>query len=577
MSESVKPVEKRSFKRGFAALKTLTVMQLKEKMDVSYLRDFKQTLFHVIFFLLEFVAIAAICYLLFFFANFLKVFDMATGRIPETVLATVFAVMMGLSIVFTTIGLVKSLYLSKDNQVLLTLPSLPSTVFLSKLLVYYVYEIRKNFLFLVPLFCAYGLFLGYPIYYFPWIMVFFVFIAAIPVLLAALLSMPALFVFLILKKSKILQYILLGLLFAALAALVFYVVSLLPKEINFLKNGFPRKAVVDITTTVSKWVPPVAWLTSLLLGNPYALISEQAGDYVVYTTKPQLFTAGTFPIAIGLLVSIALLVILCFALSKPLFYKMASKPFEFTKRTKITPKDNKPTPLFLSAVKKEWLISLRDNSILQLIAQLLVIMPLAIVFLNSLYKAMAKDSIGIQMTVAFNFLIIMLFMLSANIRLSSAYSQDGFSAYLNKIQPSNYGPLLFAKLTINIVMGLVASVIISAVYDVYALPHTVNVPLFSVTIYGFFIAHLFWSAELDIMNPQYMQYATFSEQSNNPNENKSSLLVFVISFLAAIAIFLLALESVSAVWIKASLFAVAFAALRIFVFFLKIKVYYKEK
>ncbi|MBQ8295547.1 MAG: hypothetical protein IJX87_03825, partial [Clostridia bacterium] len=134
MSEKTKTAEKRSFKRGLAALKTLTVMQLKEKLDVSYLRSFKQTLFHVIFFILEFAAIGAICYLLFFLANFFKVFDVSVGRIPETVLATVFAVMLALSVVFATLGLVKSLYLSKDNQVLLTLPSMPSTVFLSKLL-----------------------------------------------------------------------------------------------------------------------------------------------------------------------------------------------------------------------------------------------------------------------------------------------------------------------------------------------------------------------------------------------------------------------------------------------------------
>ncbi|MBQ8295775.1 MAG: hypothetical protein IJX87_05020, partial [Clostridia bacterium] len=445
---------------------------------------------------------------------------------------------------------------------------------LSKLVVDFVSEIRKNFLFLVAMFCAYGLFLGYPVYYYPWVMVLFVLIAALSVLMSALLSMPALFVYLILKKHKIFQYILMGAVFAGMIALVLYIVSLLPEEINFLKNGLPREAILNLTGAVVKWCPPVAWLTTLLLGEPYSVVINASG---VYTTTPQLFTWETWPIAGGLIVCLTVLVAVCFALSQPLFYKMASAPFEFTKRTKITEKDNKPTPLFLSAVKKEWLIALRDYSFLQLITQLLVIMPLSIVFLNSLYATMARDSVGIQMTVAFNFLIVMLFMLSANIRLSSAYSKDGFSSYLNKIQPSTYGALLFAKLTVNVVLGLIAVVLTSAVYDIYTIKHTVNVPLFSVTVYAFFIAHLFWSGELDIMNPQYTQYATFSEQSNNPNENKSSLLTFVISFFAAIAIFLLALEDASAVWWKASVFSVAFAALRVFLFFLKIKVYYKEK
>ena len=126
-------VKEKSLKRSLSVLKTLTVMQLKEKMDVSYLRSMKKTLFHVIFFILQFVAIAAICYLLFWAVNLLKVFDSFTGSVPVPVLTTVMTVMLGLSVIFTTIGLVKSLYLSKDNLVLLTLPATPSLVFLSKL------------------------------------------------------------------------------------------------------------------------------------------------------------------------------------------------------------------------------------------------------------------------------------------------------------------------------------------------------------------------------------------------------------------------------------------------------------
>ena len=104
----------RSFKRSLSSLWTLTIMQLKEKMDVAYLRSFRQTLFRVIFFVLEFAAITAICFLLFWAAQMLKVFDMS-GAIPSNVLVLVFTVMLGLSTVFTTAGLVKSLYLSRDN------------------------------------------------------------------------------------------------------------------------------------------------------------------------------------------------------------------------------------------------------------------------------------------------------------------------------------------------------------------------------------------------------------------------------------------------------------------------------
>ena len=133
MAEKTKKKDVFSLKRALANLKTLTIMQLKEKMDVAFLRSFKQTLFRVIFFILEFVIITAVCFLLCYLAQFLKVFDAINGKIPANILTTVVAVMLGLSVIFTTLGLVQSLYLSKDNLVLLTFPAKPTMVFLSKL------------------------------------------------------------------------------------------------------------------------------------------------------------------------------------------------------------------------------------------------------------------------------------------------------------------------------------------------------------------------------------------------------------------------------------------------------------
>ncbi len=82
---------------------------------------------------------------------------------------------------------------------------------------------------------------------------------------------------------------------------------------------------------------------------------------------------------------------------------------------------------------------------------------------------------------------------------------------------------------------------------------------------------------MDLMNPQYEQYATFSEQSNNPNENKSAILTFLLSFVFALVVFLLMGEGITKIWIKATIVSALIAGLKIFTFFLKIKVYYKEK
>ena len=555
---------KRTLRQTFAALKTLTAMQVKEKMDISYLRSVKTTIFHFVYLVLEFVAITAICYLLLWAAKLLGVFS-NTNDVPVSVMAIVFTFMFFLSVLFTTIGLVNSLYLSKDNLVLLTLPATPSLVFLSKLLVYYVYELKRSFMFLIPLFFAYGLVKGYPIEFYAWSLFLFVFISMLPVLLGALLSMPALYVYQLFRKVKVLQYIVISVALGLGIGFIYYLIGLIPSDINFVETwGTTYWQIQDFLTNFTNSFVVMTSLTQLIVGKTIGL------SYQIFTQD----TVGHLCILVG---SVVALLTLDFLLSKPLFYSMASKPFEYTKKMMIKAKKNEKVPVFFSAIKKEWIIRWRDNGIVSLIAQLIIIMPMAIELLNSIYAAMNTKYLGTQMTVGFNLLIVMLFMLSANISLASIYSRDGASSYLNKVQPSTYFQLLFAKLTPNLVFGLIGIVITSIMYANHSSLDGVSSVLFGATAYFAYVAHMFWSAELDIMNPQYDQYATFAQQINNPNENKSTLIAFIEAFLFAFVAIFLSMEGVQTAWIKISIIALVLAVLKATTYVLKIKVFYKEK
>ena len=167
-------------------------------------------------------------------------------------------------------------------------------------------------------------------------------------------------------------------------------------------------------------------------------------------------------------------------------------------------------------------------------------------------------------------------MLSASIRLASAYSKDGAAAYLNKVQPSTYGQLLFAKLIPNLLFGLLGIVITSHIYYDFGKLNGMQTFYFALTAYLLYLAHLFWSAEMDIVNPQHRQYATFSDQANNPNENISSLLVFAISFIITLILVLLCMEDPTQCWYKVIGIAVVLAIFKMATYFTKIKVFYKE-
>ena len=145
-----------TIRENWRALITLVKMQLKEKMDMSYMRSTRQLIFKLVWFIVEFAAITAILAVLFHFVKLLGLFSLVHD-IPVSVISVVFAIMLLLSLITDTAGLVKSLYFSKDNTVLLTLPATPSLVFFSKLATYYVYELKKNFMFTIPMFIAFGI------------------------------------------------------------------------------------------------------------------------------------------------------------------------------------------------------------------------------------------------------------------------------------------------------------------------------------------------------------------------------------------------------------------------------------
>ncbi len=553
-----------SFREGLRALKTLVKMQLKEKMDLGYLKSPRQLIFKIVWLFIEFAAITAIITVIFHFIKILGLFSLVHD-IPVSVVSILFSVMLLLSLVTDTIGLVKSLYFSRDNTVLLTFPATSSLIFLSKLATYYVYELRKSFMFTIPMFIAYGIVKGYALYYYPWLVLMFALISVIPVLLAALLSIPAMFAYIFLNRQKILQYVLYIALAGGVIIMVWKFIGLIPENINFIESwGNTYWEIQGFLTDYVKNFAPLYAFTELIVGKTFGLSS------VIFHSDT--LTSLIFIVAIGIL-----LLILCFLCSKPLFCRMASTPFEFKKKNTIRAKRNTKLPPVLSAIRKEFIIGLRSNAFIKLGGILVVIMPMAIYLLNKLYSAMNTRFLGTQMTICFNVFVMLLILLMTNIDIASVYSRDGSSSYLNKVQPTPYATLLLSKLIFNMIIALVGVIFTINIFTIEAALPTTDATMIAIIVYGVYIAHLFSSAESDIMDPQYEQYATFNDQANNPNESKSGVSAIIISIVVfVIALFLSSRPDFGA-WVKMAGVSVAFAVFKISTFLSKIKAFYKEK
>ena len=308
----------------FKGLKTLVLMQLKERLNISFMADKKNALLKISLYALLLVGLTGIIYVLFFLLKFLGV--LFEGGMPVSMFNIFFYILITVNILGCINDLTNTLFFSEDNLVLLSYPVKGNTIFFSKLLVFYILQLLKSFTTIVPLFIAYGIFGGFRIGFYPWLLFCFFLIAMLPVAIASVFTIPYMYIKTFFKQHLYLQNSLYFIFLIGITVLIFYLVDLIPENLEIATKWatvyFP--AITNFTQQFEKFVGPLVFLPRLLMGYVPGGINNPT-----YLT---IFNKYTFPILMGLIgVIIVCLVISNFA-AKPLFFHMATRPFEYKKK-----------------------------------------------------------------------------------------------------------------------------------------------------------------------------------------------------------------------------------------------------
>lgn len=544
----------------------LTMMQLKDKLDMSG-KSLKINIFKGIISLIKFVALVAVLFLAFYVLGFFRWVSL-DGQIPLEVLVVLVSLLFAFTIVACTIKIMDSLYFGKDNTFLLTIPATKTQLFISKLVLIYLYELIKNINYILPLFIAYGMVNAYPIGYYFWLIPCLIIFTLLIVAISGLLSIPSMQVNILLKKHLWLKTIVVAVLLVAVILSIIKLISILPENFNFVETW---------STTYWEIQDFLALYKSKMI--PFVILCEFAvglkvGSVVTLFSVKTLINLSFIALFIAIVLTITILLV------RPLFFKMASVPFEYKKNDKITNKQNYQLPPFMSFLKKEILVILRTPSKINSLIMVSILCPLSIFLMNKIYMAMDVRAFGFYMIIAFNVLMITLFATSSNASIATSLSEEGQAFYLTKINPNKYIKFLLPKILFNAyVMSISILVSVIIFMNFTSLPVGQGVLIYFI-IELVYLSHALWSAELDIMNPQYSQYATVGSMITNPNEVKSTLLAFAISIILALFVFVNLTENTLNfynVWIKLLIVAVLLFALRIYMYKNQIELYYKEK
>lgn len=560
-------------------LTTLVKMQLQEKLNFKRIEISKSAVFNFILSLLvsviKFAFVVAICYVFILVAQMFSLFQYV-GIVPKQVMSFFFLIMLFASTLGCTIGLTKSLYYSRDNAVLLTLPATPMQIFLSKIIIFYIFELKRSLSFIVPLFISYFFLHGYSPIYYVWMLLCFAFVAMFTVALGALLSIPGMWIGNIFNQHKSLQTVFLILLVFGVVAFLFFAISLIPTNIDFFEQ------IGAIKVGLQKFFDGYAYYNpNAPIGEPYVLKPVYSLTLLLFgpdgiAIHPFSFTFAIIRLAI-LIGAILVLSLLSLLIAKPLFYKMASTPFEYRKRP-VKEKKNRQYNKRISSLVHEMRVAIKTPDRLFANVFSLISIPVLIMLLNKIFMSMNVAELGEFMISTFNILIILLIALNSNVYAASVYSKEGRSSYLIKTQPTNPIWLILAKLVPNTLFVTVSLVVTAFIMRTYSPLSTFDVICLFLGIYFIYLTHLFSCAESDIMNPQIEIYATVGSSDSNPNETKATALAFGAAFAVAIIVMLLLLlHENQNVYFKVMLVSLAVLIRKLYVFFAKVRLYYKEK
>jgi hypothetical protein len=549
-----------------SSLLTLVSMQIKEKYNLGWLRSWKSIIFKLAFFIVEFAVVLVAIYFVFWVFQYFGFFSL-NHVIPINLVTTIFIILFLLSLVTTTIELVKNLYFSKDNLMLLTFPCRPNVIFFSKIIVAYLSELKRSIFTIIPLFAAFILINKEPNFYFIFVILGYLFTSLIVVFIAGVLSVPALFVTILIRGKLYVQIILIAVTVTALAFFVFYLTSLIPENFNFMANfGRYYYDIQNGLDYVNNLFLPLRHFSEMMVGSP-SILGPTIG----------IAQLGDFGIMLGGLVVLALI---SYLLERQLFFKMATKQSNGDRHVSKTAlkKVNRSKPV-VSMLKSEARKILRSPARFFATYLFILVLPFTIYFMDRIFASMNTRLVGSQMVLTFNLLISLLIILSNNVMLASVFSKEGVAATKMKITPTNFSQVILGKILIPLILSLISLIATMIIMGLGSKTSLSTVFFFFFIIAFIFLGHMLWSVELDLVSPEYRQYYNGDHNGINKNEVMSFLIGVITSYLLFAFTLYLIIENPDgefATWIKILAIAIAYFIVRLIIFTKRTKSFYRS-
>ena len=342
-------------------------------------------------------------------------------------------------------NVVKNLYLSGDNELLLRFPVNGKEILLAKSIYCFIHNVVINLLIMIPVCAIYGAVSSAPVgFYFVAIAVMIVAIP-LPYAIANLLAIPVMMLMNLVKNQFLLVLILL---IAAICGVFILYMTALSGVLEYMRDegeGMFSPEVMSIFRNFADGAYPFRWYAMLLGGWFSGYSAKDAGLAFLYIF---LITAA---------ISVAAYFVTTRTYYKIILIGIETEKVSFQKKI-----PNIRRSVFGTLLHREFFLILRSfNYSFQYLA-MAVAAPVMVYYCNDLAATMGKNTVGAAIVPGLTLLVIIIFSAIIVSFASTSISREGSAFYHTKIVPVSYTTQILAKLVLYAAVGT-ASVVLSTV------------------------------------------------------------------------------------------------------------------
>ena len=364
-------------------------------------------------------------------------------RYEFLVFATVFTMVIATAV--ATGNVVKNLYMSGDNELLLRFPVSGAEILIAKSIYCFIHNLIINALLMLPFYIVFGVVTKAGAgYYFASIGVM-VLAVLLPYFIANLVAIPVMMLTNFVKNQFLLVLIILIALICA--GFILYMTAL-KGILNYLGEEnvslFSGSMIMRYREVAAKCYP-LKWYATLLAGTPYGFSSAEVGLSFLYIF---LMTA-----AVG---------VAAYLVTVKFYYKTILNGIETEKVSFHRKTPNTCRTVFGTLLHREFYLILRSfNYSFQYLA-MAVAAPVMVYYCNDLAATMGKDSVGAAIVPGLTLMVIIIFVAIIVSFASTSISREGNAFYHTKIIPVSYTVQVSVKLFLYAIVAT-ASVVLSCI------------------------------------------------------------------------------------------------------------------